>query len=154
MPSQDNPLILPVAVACDHGGVALKAALIEELQGLGCEVLDLGTNGPDSVDYPDFGYALARAIRDGQAGRGVLICGSGIGISIAANRFPEIRAALVHDVTCARLSREHNDANVIVFGGRMIGSDLCEECVDTLIGTEFEGGRHQRRVDKLSNPPL
>ena len=96
----------------------------------------------------------AFALKDGKAARGILMCGSGIGISIAANRFPEIRAALVHDVTGARLSRQHNDANVIVFGGRMIGPDLCEECINTFLSTDFEGGRHQRRVDKLSNPPL
>lgn len=143
-----------IAIACDHGALALKEHIAGYLKDKGFEILDLGVNGPDSVDYPDYGYILAQALKDGQATRGILMCGSGIGISIAANRFPEIRAALVHDVTCARLSREHNDANVIVFGGRMIGSDLCEECVDTFIGTEFEGGRHQRRVDKLSNPPL
>ena len=143
-----------IAIACDHGALALKEHIVGYLKGKGFEILDLGVNGPDSVDYPDYGYLLANAIKDGQAARGILMCGSGIGISIAANRFPEIRAALVHDVTGARLSREHNDANVIVFGGRMIGPDLCEECVDTFLSTDFEGGRHQRRVDKLSNPPL
>ena len=143
-----------IAIACDHGALALKEHMVGFLKDKGFEILDLGVNGPDSVDYPDYGYLLANAIKDGQATRGILMCGSGIGISIAANRFPEIRAALVHDVTCTRLAREHNDANVIVFGGRMIGPDLCEECVDTFLATDFEGGRHQRRVDKLSNPPL
>ena len=143
-----------IAFACDHGALALKDHIVNYVKAKGFDILDLGVNGPDSVDYPDYGYLMANAIKDGQATRGILMCGSGIGISIAANRFPEIRAALVHDVTCTRLSREHNDANVIVFGGRMIGSDLCEECVDTFLSTEFEGGRHQRRVDKLSNPPL
>ncbi len=143
-----------IAIACDHGALALKDHIVSYLKGRGFDILDLGVSGPDSVDYPDYGYKLAQSLKDGQASRGVLMCGSGIGISIAANRFPEVRAALVHDVTGARLSREHNDANVIVFGGRMIGSDLCEECVDTFLNTEFEGGRHERRVGKLSNPPL
>ncbi len=143
-----------IAIACDHGALALKEHIVGYLKGKGFEILDLGVSGSDSVDYPDYGYKLAQALKNGEATRGILMCGSGIGISIAANRFVEIRAALVHDVTGARLSREHNDANVIVFGGRMIGSDLCEECVDTFLTTDFEGGRHQRRVDKLSNPPL
>ena len=143
-----------IAIACDHGALALKTHIVGFLEAKGFKILDLGVNASDSVDYPDYGYKLAQALKDGQAQRGILMCGSGIGISIAANRFPEIRAALVHDVTCARLSREHNDANVIVFGGRMIGPDLCEECVNTFLSTDFEGGRHQRRVDKLSNPPL
>ena len=143
-----------IAIACDHGAFALKDHIVGYLKAKGFEILDLGVTGPDSVDYPDYGYKLAQALKDGQASRGILMCGSGIGISIAANRFPEIRAALVHDVTGARLSRQHNDANVIVFGGRMIGPDLCEECVNTFLATDFEGGRHQRRVDKLSNPPL
>jgi len=143
-----------IAIACDHGALQLKTHIVAYLKDKGFEILDLGVNDTDSVDYPDYGYKMAQAIKDGQATRGVLMCGSGIGISIAANRFPEVRAALVTDVTCARLSREHNDANVIVFGGRMIGPDLCEECVDTFISTDFEGGRHERRVGKLSNPPL
>lgn len=141
-----------IAIACDHGAFALKQHLVDFLEAKGLKVLDLGVKDTESVDYPDYGYAMAHAIKDAKASRGILLCGSGIGISIAANRFPEIRAALVHDVTGARLSREHNDANVIVFGGRMIGSDLAEECVETFLGTDFEGGRHQRRVDKLSNP--
>jgi len=140
-----------IAVACDHGGYDPKLALIETIGEMGLKVLDLGS-GTESVDYPDFGYALAKAVRDGQAARGVLVCGSGIGISIAANRFPEIRCALVHDALCARLSREHNDANVIAFGGRMIGIDLARDCLKVFLQTDFEGGRHARRVDKLSNP--
>ena len=141
-----------VAIACDHAGFGLKGPLVERLKAVGLAVLDLGTDGPDSVDYPDFAHALAAAIRDGRAGRGVLICGSGIGISIAANRHPEIRAALIHDALGARMCRQHNDANVIVFGGRMIGVDTALDCLDTFLSTDFEGGRHQRRVDKLSNP--
>ena len=152
MPSHVNAQTLPVAIACDHGGISLKAALSEELQGLGYEVLDLGTNGPESVDYPDFGYAMARAIRDGKAERGVLICGSGIGISIAANRFTEVRAALVHDGLGARLARQHNDANVIAFGARTTGVDTAKDCLRIFMETEAEGGRHEGRVAKLSNP--
>jgi len=143
-----------IAIACDHGALALKTHMVTYLKDKGYEILDLGVNGPESVDYPDFGYKVAQAIKEGTVTRGILMCGSGIGISIAANRFTEIRCALVHDVTGARLTREHNDANVIAFGGRMIGPDLCEECVDTFLTTEFEGGRHQRRVDKLSNPSV
>lgn len=142
-----------IAIACDHGAFDLKEHLKAYIEGKGLTVLDLGTNNTDSVDYPEYAYAVAHAIKNGKADRGVLMCGSGIGISIAANRFTEIRAALIHDVTGARLSREHNNANVICFGGRMIGSDLAEECIDTFLGTEFSGGdRHLRRVDKLTNP--
>jgi ribose 5-phosphate isomerase B len=141
-----------IAMACDHGGIELKTALSEMLNEEGFEVLDLGTNGPESVDYPEFAYALADAIKTGKASRGVLICGSGIGISIAANRYSEIRAALIHDALGARMCREHNNANVIVFGGRMIGIETARDCLNIFLSTEFEGGRHERRVDKLSNP--
>lgn len=109
-----------IAIASDHAGYELKAALKNELVSMGHAVVDLGADGSDSVDYPDFGYAMAHALRAGKASRGVLICGSGIGISIAANRYPEVRAALVHDSLGARLARQHNDANVICFGGRMM----------------------------------
>ena len=141
-----------IAIACDHGGFELKTLLIEMLESRGLNVLDLGTDGPSSVDYPEFGFALATAIRDGKAARGVLCCGSGIGISIAANRYPEIRAALIHDALTAKLCRQHNDANVICFGGRTTGPDVALDCLGVFLDTEFEGGRHQRRVDKLSNP--
>jgi ribose 5-phosphate isomerase B len=141
-----------IAMACDHGGIELKIALSEMLNEDGFEVLDLGTNGSESVDYPDFAYALANAIKTGKATRGVLICGSGIGISIAANRYSEIRAALIHDALGARMCREHNNANVIAFGGRMIGIETARDCLNIFLSTEFEGGRHERRVDKLSNP--
>ncbi|MBT3238877.1 MAG: ribose 5-phosphate isomerase B [Rhodospirillaceae bacterium] len=140
-----------IAVACDHGGYDLKLALIETIKELGFEILDLGS-GTESVDYPDFGYALGHAIRDGQATRGVLVCGSGIGISIAANRIAEVRCALIHDALGAKLSRQHNNANVIAFGGRMTGIDLARDCLKVFLETEFEGGRHERRVEKLSNP--
>ncbi|MBL6932565.1 MAG: ribose 5-phosphate isomerase B [Rhodospirillales bacterium] len=141
-----------IAIANDHGGFELKNALKNELTNLGFAILDLGTDSDESVDYPDFGYAMASAIDNGKASRGILICGSGIGISIAANRYPGIRAALVHDSLGAKLSRLHNDANVIVFGGRMIGTDLALDCLQAFLETDFEGGRHARRVDKLSNP--
>ena len=134
-----------IAIACDHGGVELKLDLVNLLMGQGFKVLDLGTNGPKSVDYPEFAYALAEALKVGKASRGVLICG----ISIAANRLPEVRAALIHDALGARMCREHNNANVIVFGGRTIGVETARDCLNIFIKTEFEGGRHQRRVDKL-----
>ena len=141
-----------IAVASDHAGYDLKLAIKEQLRASAWTVLDLGADGPESVDYPDFGYALARVLREGRARRGVLICGSGIGISIAANRFPEVRAALVHDAFGARMARRHNDANVICFGGRVIGVDVARDCLQVFLETDFEGGRHQRRVDKLSSP--
>lgn len=141
-----------VALASDHAGFALKCALQVELTKTGHVVVDLGTDGTASVDYPDYGYAMAHAIREGRAQRGVLICGSGIGISIAANRYPEIRAALVHDAFGARMARLHNDANVICFGGRMIGEDVAVDCLRIFLAVDFEGGRHARRIGKLSNP--
>jgi len=141
-----------IVIACDHGGLELKNILKNLLSERGMEILDLGTNTSDSVDYPEFGFALASAIRDGKAQRGVLCCGSGIGISIAANRFPEVRAALVHDGLTAKLCRQHNDANVICFGGRTTGPDVALDCLGIFLDTEFEGGRHARRVDKLANP--
>ncbi len=141
-----------IAIASDHAGFEIKSMLVLDIGKMGYKVLDLGTDGPESVDYPDFGYAVATAIKEGKAHRGVLVCGSGIGISIAANRHPEIRAALIHDALCARLSRQHNDANVICLGGRMIGADLARDCVKVFLETDFEGGRHVHRVDKLSKP--
>lgn len=141
-----------VAIASDHAGYELKTALKQELTSLGCLVVDLGADGSESVDYPDFGYAMAHALRAGKAQLGVLVCGSGIGISIAANRYPEIRAALVHDGLGARLARQHNDANVICFGGRMIGDEVARDCLRVFLETAFEGGRHIQRVEKLSQP--
>jgi len=139
-----------VAVASDHAGFDLKEILKRDLQAAGHEVLDLGTNSTQSGDYPDFGQALAEAVASGKASRGVLVCGTGIGISIAANRNPSIRAALVHDVTSARLSREHNDANVVAFGQRVIGAETAREALKVFLSTNFEGGRHAGRVAKLS----
>lgn len=139
-----------VAIAADHGGFDLKSVLAPELRALGYEVLDLGTMSRDSVDYPDFAEALAGAIRDGRAARGVLICGTGIGMSIAVNRHRAIRAALVHDATSARLARQHNDANVLVLGGRLLGPELAKDCLKTFFTTPFDGGRHAKRVAKMS----
>jgi ribose 5-phosphate isomerase B len=139
-----------IAVASDHAGFDLKEILKRDLQEAGHEVLDLGTNSTASVDYPDFGKAMGEAIASGKAARGVLVCGSGIGISIAANRNPKVRAVLSHDVTSARLSREHNDANVIAFGQRLIGVETAREALQVFLSTEWAGGRHAGRVEKLS----
>lgn len=139
-----------IALAGDHGGYDLKAVLKSLLLEKGFEVLDLGCNGSESVDYPDFAHAMADALKENKAERGVLVCGSGIGISIAANRHSHIRAALVHDRLTAELSRQHNNANVIVMGGRTIGPDVAKDCLNAFLSTEFEGGRHQRRIDKMS----
>jgi len=141
-----------IAVACDHGGFELKDQLMIDLNEMGYQVLDLGTDGTASVDYPDYANAMAKAIKEGAAHKGVLVCGSGIGISIAANRHPEVRAALIHDALSARMSREHNNANVIAFGGRMIGLETARDCLKVFLETEFEGGRHERRVAKMSSP--
>ena len=135
-----------IAIACDHGGVALKAFLKEVID---VEWLDLGTDSSDSVDYPDYGYKLAEAITSGQADKGIAICGSGIGISMACNRYADARAALCTDTTMARLTREHNDANIVCLGARLTGDILAKEIVETFLATEFEGGRHEGRVNKL-----
>lgn len=137
-----------LAVACDHGGYALKEAIKARFAD-SCEFLDLGTNSPDSVDYPEYGKALARTIIEGKAKRGIAICGSGIGISIAVNRFPELRAALCTDVTMARLARQHNDANVLALGARITAEDKAFDIIKAFLTTEFEGGRHERRVAQL-----
>lgn len=139
-----------IALAADHAGVDLKDALAGWLKELGHEVTDLGTHGHESVDYPIFGGRLARSIRDGEAERGIAVCGSGIGISIAINREPACRCARVDDPLSAQLAREHNDANVLAMGGRLIGSDMAKACVLAFLDTDFAGGRHQRRVDLLS----
>lgn len=142
-----------VAVASDHAGFALKTLLADELRSQGLEVLDLGTSSSESVDYPDFGTALAEAVADGRAARGLVVCGTGIGISIAVNRNPAVRAALCHDATSARLSREHNDANVLALGARLVGEEVALDCLRVFLATAFAGGRHQRRVDKLGRHP-
>lgn len=140
-----------VAIGADHAGCDLKASLSNVLGDLGFDVLDLGTKGPDSVDYPDFADAVASAIQDGTAQQGVLVCGSGIGMSIGANRHAGIRAALCHDVETAHLAREHNDANVLVLGARTTDEATAKNCVKEFFSTEFDGGeRHARRVAKLA----
>ncbi|MBL0767301.1 ribose 5-phosphate isomerase B [Sphingopyxis sp. XHP0097] len=141
-----------IAIASDHAAWELKAALADWLRGEGHEVADLGTDGPDSVDYPDYGYRLAEAVADGSAERGVALCGSGIGISISVNRNPACRCALVGEPLSAKLAREHNDANVIAMGARLTGIDMAKACLTAFLTTEFAGDRHARRVDKLSNP--
>ena len=141
-----------VAIVSDHAAFAMKAELIEHLRERGFEVLDLGTTSTDSVDYPDYGYRIARAIAEGEVERGVALCGSGIGISIAVNRHPACRCALVSEGLSARLAREHNDANVLALGARLIGIETARDCVEQFLATPFAGGRHQRRIDKLSHP--
>jgi len=139
-----------VVIAADHGGFHLKTVLVPELKTLGFDVVDLGTMSDDAVDYPEMAAALAGAISAGRAGRGVLICGTGIGMSIAVNRHRAIRGALVHDGLTARLARQHNDANVLVLGGRLLGPELAKDCLRIFFTTGFDGGRHARRIAKLS----
>jgi ribose 5-phosphate isomerase B len=141
-----------IAIASDHAALELKAALADYLREGGHEVSDLGPHDGASVDYPDYGYRLAAAIADGDAERGVALCGSGIGISIAVNRNPAARCALVSEPLSAALSREHNDANVIAIGARLTGIEMAKACLDAFLITPFGGDRHVRRVDKLSNP--
>ena len=141
-----------IAIVADHAAFEMKALLAEHLRAGGYEVLDLGTNSADSVDYPDYGYRIADAIACGRASRGIALCGSGVGISISVNRHAACRCALVSDGLTARLAREHNDANVLALGARLIGIETARDCVDQFLAAAFAGGRHQRRVDKLSNP--
>lgn len=140
---------MKVAIASDHAGYALKEFLKKNFKTAPVEWIDLGTNSAESVDYPDFGKRLAEAMADGQAERGVAICGSGIGISIACNRNSKVRAALCTDSTMARLTRQHNDANVLCLGERLTGTEVALDILKTFLETPFEGGRHQARVDKL-----
>ncbi|HEY1606247.1 MAG TPA: ribose 5-phosphate isomerase B [Allosphingosinicella sp.] len=141
-----------IAIVSDHAAYDMKAQLADHLRGEGHDVLDLGTHSTESVDYPDYGYRLAEAIADGRAEKGVALCGSGIGISISVNRNPACRCALVSDNLSARLAREHNDANVIAMGARLIGIETAKDCLAMFLATPFAGGRHQGRVDKLSHP--
>jgi ribose 5-phosphate isomerase B len=143
-----------IAIASDHAAIELKAALIAWLREQDHEVDDLGPEGAASVDYPDYGYKLAKAIETGAADQGIALCGSGIGISIAVNRNPACRCALVSEPLSAMLAREHNDANVIAMGARLVGIEMAKACIASFINTGFGGERHQRRVDKLSNPAL
>lgn len=142
---------MKIAIGADHAGVELKDAICAFLVRSGIEVSDFGTNGPQSVDYPDFGEKVSRAVSDGEIERGILICGTGIGMSIVANRFPGVRAALCSEPLSARLSRQHNDSNVLVMGGRMIGTVMAEEITRVWLDTPFDGGRHLMRLDKIKH---
>jgi ribose 5-phosphate isomerase B len=141
-----------IAIASDHAAFAMKAELVNWLRESGNEVLDLGPENTESVDYPDYGYRLGQAIAEQRAEFGIALCGSGVGISIAVNRVPQARCALVSEPLSARLARNHNDANVVAMGARLIGIEMAKACVMTFINSEFDGGRHARRVEKLSHP--
>ncbi len=143
-----------IAIASDHAAIAMKAALADWLRGQGHEVEDLGTDGEASVDYPDYGYKLAAHVAAGNAERGIALCGTGIGISIAVNRNPDVRCALVSEPLSATLSREHNDANILAMGARVIGIEMAKACVAAFLTTPFGGDRHARRVARLGKLPV
>ena len=141
---------MKIAIGCDHAGLELKNEIIKLLSGLGIDCIDYGTNTPESVDYPDFGEKVSEAVSSGEIERGILICGTGIGMSIVANKFPGIRASLCNDLFTAQMSRRHNDANVLVIGGRIVGQDLAKEIVKTWVNTPFDGSRHVNRLKKIT----
>ena len=142
---------MKIAVACDHGGLNLKNAMIAYVEKLGHEVVDFGTKTKDSCDYPDFAAAAAEAVASGECERGILVCSSGIGVSIVANKVPGVRCAHCHDTYCAKYTRLHNDANMIAFGEKVVGEGLMEDLVSIFLNTPFEGGeRHERRVAKIA----
>lgn len=138
-----------ISMGSDHGGYHLKEIIKDYLKDQGHTIIDEGPSSDESVDYPEFGHKIGRSVASGQADFGIGICGSGIGISIACNKVEGIRAALVSETTSARLSREHNNANVVCMGARLIGPDMAKDIVDTFLSTDFDGGRHQRRIDKI-----
>jgi ribose 5-phosphate isomerase B len=140
-----------VAVGSDHAGYQLKQQLADHLRAAGHEVEDLGTHSEESVDYPEYGALVARAVVNGDADYGVCVCGTGIGIGIAANKVKGARAAVVHDATSARMARQHNDANVVCVGARLTGPQAATDAIDAFLGAEFEGGRHQRRIDEITD---
>ena len=144
---------MKIAIASDHAAVTLKTELAQWLREQGYEIADLGTNGSESVDYPDFGYRLAEHVAAGKAERGIALCGTGIGISIAINRNPAVRCALVTEPVSAGLAREHNDANVLAIGSRIVGAELARGCIEAFLTTPFGGERHARRVAMLSKSP-
>ena len=139
-----------IGIASDHGGFDLKANIILFLSELGYELSDMGPENSNSVDYPDYGLKIAQAITKNKISRGIVICGTGIGMSIVVNRFPDIRGALCSDVYTAKLCREHNDSNILIMGGRVVGHGLAREIVKVWLSTPFDGGRHQKRLDKIS----
>lgn len=142
---------MKLAISCDHGGWDLKEQILELLQHVeNIDVIDYGTMSRDSVDYPDYAREVSEGVAEGTIDRGILICGTGIGMSIVANRYRNIRAALCNDIYTARMSRLHNNANILVLGGRVVGPGLAGEIVKTWLETEFEGGRHQKRLDKIA----
>jgi len=142
---------MQIGLACDHGGFELKEELKAFLKSVGFETIDLGSFHEDSVDYPDYGILLAEKVSRNELERGILICGTGIGMSIVANKFPGVRAALVNDLYSARCSREHNDANILVVGGRVVGREIAKEIVKIWLNTSFAGGRHKRRLEKIES---
>jgi ribose 5-phosphate isomerase B len=142
---------MTIAIGCDHAGIGLKKEIISLLNELHLECIDYGTDGPQSVDYPDFGEKVSEAVSANKIERGILICGTGIGMSIVANKFPGVRASLCNELFTAKMSRLHNDANILVLGGRIVGKDLAKEIVKTWISTPFEGERHIKRLDKISH---
>ena len=147
-----QPMNTPrIALASDHAGYALKSVLLSTLDAWQIDALDLGTTGTDPVDYPDYAMRMVACLVEGRARQGVLVCGTGIGIAMAANRHRDVRAAVCHDVTSAVLARRHNDANVLALGGRLIGEETARQCLRAFIDTRFDGGRHTHRVDKLSH---
>ena len=142
----------PVIIGCDHAAVELKEKIKTLLQDRGIRVEDVGTSGTASVDYPDYGKRVASQVAEGKFQRGILLCGTGLGMSMVANRFPGVRAALCHDLFGAVMSRRHNDANILVLGGRVTGDVLAAEIVNAWLETPFEGGRHQKRLDQFRQP--
>jgi ribose 5-phosphate isomerase B len=141
---------MTIAIGCDHAGVELKKEILSVLQELQIECVDYGTDTPESVDYPDFGEKVSEAVSSGKIEKGILICGTGIGMSIVANKFPDVRASLCNELFTAKMSRLHNNANVLVLGGRIVGKDLAKEIVRTWVSTPFEGERHNRRLKKIT----
>lgn len=141
---------MKIGIGCDHAGLELKNEIILLLKDLGLECIDFGTNSSQSVDYPDFGEKVSEAVSSGEIDRGILICGTGIGMSIVANKFPRVRASLCNELFTAKMSRLHNDANVLVLGGRIVGKDLAKEIVRTWMTTAFEGERHCLRLKKIT----
>ena len=142
---------MKIAIGCDHAGYELKEKVKAKMAAAGHEMIDVGTDSTESVDYPKYGHAVGRAVADGSAERGIAICGSGIGISIACNKVPGVRAALCTSTEMAEMCRRHNNANVICMGARMISEELAFAMVDTWMTTEFEGGKHERRINELDD---